>query len=64
VPAGWDSYEQAANAHIVMVDRINALQPDFKQQIVAFRTKNGWPLTVTLFNELDELVRVAEGLSA
>lgn len=64
VPEGWDNYEQAANAHVELVSRIQSLHPDFKQSIAQFRAARGWPLSVVDFDACEELVRVAEGLSA
>ena len=64
VPEGWDNYEQAANAHVKLVSRIQALDPGLRQTITDFRATHGWPLTAADFDECENLVRVAEALGA
>lgn len=64
LPEGWESVEQAQHAHVQLVSRIQGLHPDFKEPVSQFREEHGWPLSVTDFNELEEVVRVAEGLGA
>ena len=63
VPEGWESYEQAAAAHQTLATRIADLPEDFRAPCIEFRRNNGWPLSVPLFEELEAVVRVAEGLN-
>ena len=63
VPEGWESYEQAAAAHQTLATRIADLPEDFRSPCIEFRRNNGWPLSVPLFEELEAVVRVAEGLN-
>ena len=64
VPEGWESYEQAAAAHQTLATRIADLPEDFRSPCIEFRRNNGWPLSVSLFEELEAVVRVAEGFNA
>ena len=63
VPEGWESYEQAAAAHQTLATRIADLPEDFRAPCIEFRRNNGWPLSVPLFEELEAVVCVAEGLN-
>lgn len=60
-PEGWESDEMALAAHNALRDRIIALPDDFAEQCVAFRKTHGWPLTAERFDELETIVRLAEG---
>lgn len=62
-PSGWDSGEQARSAHLAIIERINSLPAEYQTGPKDYRAEHGWPLSVPEFNELDELVRVAEGFA-
>ena len=64
VPEGWESYEQAAAAHQTLATRIADLPEDFRAPCIDFRREHGWPLPVAQFEELEQVVRVAEGFNA
>lgn len=65
LPTGWDDHAQCQAAHRALTDRIVSHASD---QLTAsareFRQQHGWPLTVERFNELEDLVRIAEKLGA
>lgn len=59
-PEGWGSSEEAVEAHNELAGRIGVLPQNYKDQMVAFREENGWPLAKDKFLDLAALVLTAE----
>lgn len=60
-PDGWESDEVSLSAHNALRDRITKLPEEWVAQCVAFREEHGWPLTPQKYDELETIVRIAEG---
>ena len=63
-PDGWDTTANAVSAHNLLAKRIVALPADFRDPAMAYRKEHGWPLPLAKFNELEEVVGVAEGFGS
>lgn len=62
-PEGWDSAEQCREAHNGLARRIGKLADEHRESARDFRDREGWPVSVAKFSELEEVVRAAEKLS-
>lgn len=59
-PPGWANWQESLDAHNALTDRIVALPEEYRDQMVAYRSERGWPLSKDKFNDLSALVFTAE----
>lgn len=60
---GWTTVRSMTDAHNDLTHRIVDLQADLRSPCISFKQEHGWPLTKSDFEELQQIVEVAEGFT-